>query len=230
MRRHLLAIASAALLLLALTAASAAAHPVIFAGTSASSSGSITFSFSHYGYGDPTPAPEWTGYDIYRRSLDDCDTWVRLNDQPFARQAGDGDYQYSYVDAPSSGHAYQYQVRLVDVNRQEVSVAPCDCHLNAFVTPELTTPISQGRLIDWGWAAGIEPCLGSCLAYAYISPVPSELVPYVGTATTLRFYGTMGCGSVEGCALELDHFNVSACDVVVPTRRTSWGQVKTIYR
>ncbi len=228
MRRHLLGSASAALLLLALTATSAAASPVIDAWTDAPSGGQVTLHFSHFESSAPYSAPEWTGYDAYRRSLDECDTWVRLNDEPYARQSGN--YEYTYTDAPAAGHAYEYRVWLVDVNREQVSVAPCDCHLRAFATLDFTTPISQGRLIDWGWAAGIEPCLGSCLPYAYISPVPTELVPYVGTNTTLRFYGTMACGSVEGCSLQLEHFNVSACDVVIPARRTSWGQVKTIYR
>jgi hypothetical protein len=234
MRRRLLGFLVAALLLLALFASSAAAFPLIMTAASESANGEVTFSWYE---GDlPNPGYDFAGYDIWRRALDDCSGWERVNAEIYPRGSGtsipDGHngFRYQHVDHPPTGHSYEYRVRFVDANRQEVSPGPCECTTGAYVsTPGLTIPITQGRLVDWGWAGFIEPCLGSCLPSAYISPLPPELAPYVGTNTTLRFYGRVGCGSVEGCSMVVDHFEVASCEIV-PTRRTSWGLVKTIYR
>lgn len=233
MRRRLFGSTLAALLLIVLFASSAAAFPVIMTSATESANGAITFTWYE---GDmPYPGYDFAGYDIWRRALDDCSGWERVNAELYPRGSGtpipDGHngYQYQLVDQPPAGHSYEYRLRFVDANREQVSPGPCECTTGAYVsTPGFATPITQGKLVDWGWAYSIQPCLGSCMPPAYIEPDPA-LTQYLGTNTTIRFYGTMGCGSIEGCSMAVDHWEIAGCEVV-PTRRTSWGEVKTIYR
>jgi hypothetical protein len=59
--------------------------------------------------------------------------------------------------------------------------------------------------------------------------VPGGLAPYVGTPTALSLFGSIGCGSVEGCYFTaVDHWQVTTC--VTSTATRSWGQLKAIYR
>ena len=56
-----------------------------------------------------------------------------------------------------------------------------------------------------------------------------ELRPYAVAGTTLRFFGQAVCGTVEGCALDVDHYEVAPCGPTAVARRT-WGRVKANYR
>jgi hypothetical protein len=217
---------AAALLALALTPLAAGAL-IIDAGISVAPNGDIVFSW--YQNGPPQPNYSYVGYDVYRRATDNCSEWVRVTGEMVPLVGGE--LTYEIVDNPPPGHTYQYQVRPVDADRVQVFPGPCDCSSSEFVsTPGFSTPIFHGRLRDHGWAAYLEPCVGSCGPQGYISPIPEALIPYLDTGTALNIYGQSGCASLEGCSINVDHFEVVVCDDIVPARRTSWGQVKTIYR
>jgi hypothetical protein len=224
-----------ALLVLALIPFTASAFPIIQTGVSESAGGDVAFTWYHSG--GAYAGYEWAGFDVWRRALDDCSHWERVTAQPYPINSGtpipDGynTYQYQHTDHPPAGHSYEYRLRFVDANRNEVPRGPCDCSISSYVsTPQFTTPIYHGRLRDHGWAAYVDPCVESCGPPGYISPIPEALVPYLDTDTALNIYGRAGCGSLEGCSISVDHFEVVVCDDIVPARRTSWGQVKTIYR
>jgi hypothetical protein len=96
--------------------------------------------------------------------------------------------------------------------------------------PALSAPVTRGRLVDWGWTIAVQPCLEGCYAPAYlVAPWPAELDAYVGTQAVISLYGDMGCGSVEGCGVMVDHWQVGTCDIV-PVAPATWGRVKIRYR
>jgi len=222
-----------AALLLTLLPASAHAMGYLIADGSCGADGKVSYHWHYDEPGGPVDAPEWTGYDVYRRNASTCGDWVRVNADPYARLAAPHDY--TYVETPPDPSAvWEYEVRMVDASRQQVFVLPCDCGSRFVWTTcsPTSTPITKGRLTDWGWTWAIEPCLGSCLPSAYLAnyPLPPALAPYVGSTQVIEFFGTVGCGSVEGCAIGLDHWQLaSACDIV-PVKSTSWGRVKVLYR
>jgi len=193
----------------------------------------ISVSWTFYEYPpNPTGHPEWVGWDVYRQSLTDCGSFVRVSSSPFARTPGATEGFTFTEAAPSQGTTFKYRVIPVDASRNEVNLgANCEfCAPNGWVScPELSAPLTQGTLTDIGWALLVNPCAGSCYDAFYISPIPESLKPFAGTDTGLRLFGSAGCGTVEGCALTVDHFDVVNCGPV-PALRASWGRVKATYR
>jgi hypothetical protein len=183
----------------------------------------------------PTGHPEWVGYDLYRRATGTCGDWVRLNPDVIARVPGQVQ-DLSFLDStPATATAYQYQVRLVDVSRVQLFLlAPAcysPCSPPAFaMCPDLSAPLIEGTVTDWGWAVLVQGCQGSCWGGFYISnPAADALRPYAGTGQAVRVWGPSGCGSIEGCGMGLDHFELTAC-ISTPARRTTWGALKSHYR
>jgi hypothetical protein len=150
-----------------------------------------------------------------------------VNAQPFPRQASN-----DYFEVPPPGKMYEYRVVFVDASRQQVTIPDCfDCQRFGYATfPAFSAPMVEGTLQDLGWAFYITNCPNTCFGPFYISgPVMDSLRPYVGTGQALRFWGTAGCGTLEGCSLQVESFELAACGPT-PARRSSWGQVKTLYR
>ena len=134
---------------------------------------------------------------------------------------------------PLPNVTYAYRVGFVDVARNVVSCAgicgQCS-RLARASAPAISAPITHGRLSDMGWALFITPCATGCYPSFYIEgPIVDELRPYAVSGEALRFWGTEACGTVEGCALEVDHYQVAGCDAT-PVRHPTWGQLKAIYR
>ena len=187
--------------------------------------------------GYPTGHPEWVGYDLYRTASGPggCAPQERLNPEILARVPG-GDQDVSFLDTtPVPGTPYLYSVHLVDANRQPVYFtypaceSPCSPPAWA-MCPDLFAPLTEGTVTDWGWAVLISGCAGGCYGSFYISnPAANALRPYAGTGQPVRVWGDGGCGAVEGCGMSLDHWELGGC-VVTPTRRTSWGALKSHYR
>ena len=76
------------------------------------------------------------------------------------------------------------------------------------------------------------PCPGTCYSSVYLQgPVADQLRPYAGTNAVFRFWGdNIICGGVEGCSMNVDHWEQAEDCGVTPTASTSWGKLKTIYR
>ena len=179
---------------------------------------------------DPYAYPDWAGYDVMRRTLPGCDPEVRVNEEIIPRQVGMTHTRY-FGDAAPSGTLYEYRVVPVNTDHQLVFIGGGFCSpCNAFVTcPPLSTPVTVGTLTDFGWALFINPC--ACYPGAYFEgPYANELRPYAGTNTAFRFFGSLGCGTVEGCSLGIDHWELAPGCGIVPTAKRSWGSLKTIYR
>lgn len=197
---------------------------------------SLTWEFWEYP-GGAVGRPEWVGYDMMRRSVADCGDWVRLNPEIVPRIVGQT-HGGVFVDASAgSSVTWEYRVVPVDAAHQPVIMLSPDCEppcvpLSWASCPEASAPIALGRVTDHGQPGGfifIEPCAGSCWGSFYLGgPLLESVRPYAGTGTVLRFFGVAGCGSVEGCALEVQAFEVSNCSITTaPT--PSWGQLKLRY-
>jgi hypothetical protein len=183
----------------------------------------------------PTGHPEWVGYDLVRRAVATCGAWTRLNPDVIARVPGQSQ-ELSFLDtSPTSATAYEYRVRLVDSNRDELFLlspacgSPCSPPSFA-MCPDLSAPLIEGTVEDWGWAVFVIGCASGCWGGFYISnPEANLLRPYAGTGQVVRIYGQSGCGTVEGCGMSLDHFELGGCDAT-PARRATWGTLKSRYR
>ena len=182
----------------------------------------------------PNPYPDWVGYDVPRRVPTECGGWesfARVNDEIIPRAVGTTQTFYFGQVVPATGTLYEYWVQPVDLNHQPSYpccgyCSPCNV---LQVCPPLSAPVTIGVIEDWGWAVAVVPCPGTCYPGAYIEgPIADQLRPYAGTGTTFRFFGDVGCGTVEGCALQPDHWELTTC--VTPAATTSWGRLKTIYR
>lgn len=179
---------------------------------------------------DPYAHPEWVGYDVLRRGVATCEDFVRANNEIIPRLAGQSHERYWGEVIPSTGVVYEYRVIAVDADHQQIFLpgfcAPCNVYQPC---PQLSTPITIGTIEDWGWAVAVMPCPGTCYPGAYIqNPVGDPLRPYAGTGTAFRFFGAVGCGTVEGCSMGPDHWEAATC--VTPTVTRTWGRLKTIYR
>lgn len=181
--------------------------------------------------GDPYAYPDWVGYDVLRRAVPGCDQFERINDDFVPRFFGTTTHYFGLV-TPSPETQYEYLVRPVDADHQPVSIpgfcAPCVAY--ASCTP-LTTPFTAGTVYDLGWAVFVNPCVGTCYPAAYVeNPQADALRPYAGTTTTLRLYGIANCGTVEGCALNLEHWDIAPCEGPTAATGRTWGQLKIRYR
>ena len=179
---------------------------------------------------DPNAYPEFVGYDVMRRPMGECVDYVPANAEIIPRVIGTTTHYFGEL-TPEAGRTFEYRVRAVDQNRQQVFIpgfcSPCESYVNC---PPLEAPITIGTLVDIG--AGfiyVTPCPGSCYPFPYLDPkTADQLRPYAGTSTAFRFFGTIGCGSLEGCSIGVDRWEFTTCVTPVTTR--SWGQLKTIYR
>jgi hypothetical protein len=193
---------------------------------------------------NPVDWPIWVGYDVYRSAAAQprpCEKDVRVNPDiipriPFVTQDA------SFLDLTATpGMMYTYVVRLVDASRRRLPLPPADCvpfpcNPPAFAScPDLSAPIVVGTVTDWSWvgAVQIQGCEEGCWGNFYLeNPAADALRPYAGTSQVVSVWGH-GLGytwvSDFDQRLQLDHFELSACGPT-PTRRATWGALKTIYR
>jgi hypothetical protein len=231
--RHWLVAALALAALVAIT-------PRVFAGDmslSATPSGAtVTIDFGYWEDPNyPTGHPEFVGYDLRRTDASDCNApQVIVNPQPFPRSGNTENF--TFVDTPpAAGHVWRYQAIMVDAQRNPLLISPPSCFSctawSYAPSPPDDTPTTIGTVQDWGWAVFIQPCAGSCLPSLYVDgPSQLPLRAFIGTNEVVRLFGAMGCGSVEGCGMRVDHWDVYTCNGPVATRQTSWGALKSYYR
>jgi hypothetical protein len=184
---------------------------------------------------NPVAHPEWIGYDVYRRTPADCGAWVRITSDPVPRVVGQT-HTATVVDTPpESGPLCEYRVWMVDAARQQVLLGPTDCSPPcsppAYAScPALASPLVVGTVSDLGWAVLLSPCSGTCLGSFYVeNPAAESLRTHAGTGEVVRAFGIPYCGTVEGCGMFLDHYDLSTCGST-PARRTTWGRLKLRYR
>jgi hypothetical protein len=235
---QIVGLALALALALTLSAGTARASGDLYATANAISATQIEIQWEWYEFNPEAPAlyPEWIGYDLYRRNPAECSDWVRLNDVIFPRVLG-ATHGGTIVDTPPAALVtWEYELRPVDIARNTVVIIggycepPCVPHAWESI-PKLVGPVTIGTVeMDLGWAVYIFGCPGSCWYGFYVEgEAADQLRPYLGTGDAFRFYGDESFGGFEGSALFLDRFEPADCGVV-PTKRTSWGKIKTIYR
>jgi hypothetical protein len=184
----------------------------------------------------PTGDPEWTGYDVYRRPMANCGTWVRVNATPFTRTMGASE-AFDLTDTPPTAQGWTYEVRLVAADRspapfpEGITWDPA-WQLAYAACPETEVPIVRGTVSDtWGWTLTIVPCEASCWPFVYVMDYEGMLALQEYVGQVVQVYGTISCGNMEGCSLDwIDHFVPTTCDSPVPVRRSTWGDVKALYR
>lgn len=169
---------------------------------------------------------------MYRRTVDPCGAYVRVNDQPYPRGPTGDSHTYTEMP-PARERTYEYRVAFVDAHRQELDLGyDCfHCAKSGWAScPQFSAPVTHGTLEDWGWALLVRPC-AACYLEGYISgsSAEDELRQYAGTDEAVRIYGTVNCATTEGCAFLVDHYEFAACPAT-PVLHTSWGRVKAIHR
>src|SRR5262245_1531051 len=225
-RSRLIVIASFVLLAALAPAAHAQQYVSAYAACSPTDS---TYAIWLAGDPDSTAYPNWVGYDVMRRVHPGCDDYVVANAQIIPRVQGYETFYFQELN-PAPGQEVEYRIRPVDSSHQQVFIpgfcAPCDGYT---ACPALSVPITVGTLFQAGGFVFVSPCPGTCYPSAYLDPnTAAALAPYVGTSTSFNFYGQIGCGGVEGCGLQVDHWQQTTC--VTANKTASWGRLKTIYR
>ncbi len=196
----------------------------------------VTFSWDWYEFESyVTNRPEWVGYDVMRRSVTQCTPYQRLNAQPIARTVGLS-HSRQFVDATVQvGQTYEYRAIPVDANRVAVVMSFPDCEppcvKPAWAScPAASAPLTIGRLEDWGWALHVSPCPGSCyFGFYFDGPVASDLRAQGRVGTDVSLYGTGWCCGLEGAAMDAVAWQPANCSIT-PARRSSWGELKVLYR
>lgn len=198
----------------------------------------VTFSWDWYEFdGYITARPEWVGWDVLRRPAGTCAPFERLNAQIFPRVVGQA-HSHTYVDTPpEAAQTYEYQAIPVDANRERLIMLMPDCEppcvKPAWAScPAFSDPIVVGTLQDWGWALAIQPCPGSCYFGFYFGEnedLVQELRDQGRVGTVVKLFGPGWCCGLEGGAMEVVAWEPGHCGIT-PARRTSWGELKTIYR
>lgn len=233
---HVSALVLTGLILLAGSAVPAGAG---FMSSSAACTGTqqITFSWDWYEFdGYTTARPEWVGYDVLRRPLSSCTPFERINAQSLPRVFGQA-HSHVFVDTPPSQfETYEYRAVPVDANRNTVIMLMPDCEPPCVKPswascPANSAPLVVGLVVDWGWALYLQPCPSSCYFGFYTSgtAIEQELRDQGRVGTVVKLYGTGWCCGIEGAAMDGVAWEPGVC-VSTPARRTSWGELKTIYR
>ena len=175
--------------------------------------------------------PEIVGFHIDRRTLGSCEI-VRITPVPLARVAGT-DFTVGTLDStadPSLAHDY----RLVGVDAQGQEIDPYllyqfpNSSLSDTGSCSDSAPIAHGRLEDLGWALFVYRCPGGCYWEMLLDKFPESLRDLAGTGTPVLVYGTLVCGTVEGCLGRVTNFSITPYAVGVETR--TWSSTKALYR
>jgi hypothetical protein len=183
----------------------------------------------------PVLPGQWTGWDVERRTVADCGAWERATVTPFAHTP-DRTESFTFTEPPARMRTtYQYRLVMVDAQRRPLVPAPGECYdcnpMLYAACPIASAPLTHGTAFDLGWAVFVFPCTGSCFTSLDVEGAAADpLRPFAGTGTAVRLYGIPGCGTIEGCALQLDHFDVPSCDAIVPAAPATWGRLKLRYR
>jgi len=157
--------------------------------------------------------PELVGFDIFRQKLGDCDNqeFIRITDQPLSRTYNESFTVAVIDDAIEPETMYCYRVKGVDGNREEIaSLWPAYFEPDGIFTACAScglAPIAQGTLLDGGWTYFVTPCGGACYGgwaswiEAWASNPEIDFAALAVAGDTHIFYGTIGCGTVEGCLI-----------------------------
>jgi len=183
---------------------------------------------------NPYDDPAWIGYDVLRRELQPCGEFVLLNEEPIARQAGS--HSRTFTDTPPAETVtYEYRVILVDANRQWLHPGSPECEppctgMAWASCPAWSSPTTVGTLQDLGWALLVIPCPESCWPSLYFTgPAADALRIWADGSHVYGLTGPVTCGSVEGCSIDVQHYEPYACGIT-PVAPTTWGRLKEIYR
>jgi hypothetical protein len=183
---------------------------------------------------NPTARPDWVGYDLYRTPTSVCGDAVRLNAEIIPRVVGQT-HDFTFLDTtPATATAYVYSVKLVDADRNILYMIHPDCEWPCSApayseVPALSAPYMEGTVADWGWAAFVQGCAG-CWGSFYVSgPVGQQLRAYANTGQVVRLWGQPGCGSTEGCGMQVDHYELLGLCGATPARHETWGSLKSRY-
>jgi hypothetical protein len=161
---------------------------------------------------------------------------VRLNADIFPRVVG-VDHGGIFVDTPPAPSVtWEYEIRPVTAARKTAMayssdcMAPCSPRMWESI-PKLAGPVTVGTVgTDYGWGIHIAPYALECWSLGfYVSGTAADLLrPHLGSSQVFRFYGDEGFTDViDGTELILDRFEPLD---PTPTARTTWGQLKTLYR
>lgn len=189
----------------------------------------------------PTGHPEWTQFALHAGStfqtLPECLDFYGVTTLAYIPRTG-ATQSYTYVYHPESWNVTDYfDFSVEPVTATFQSIYGLFGAYDRSGCPLETAPAVMGTIEDLGWAVITVPCLGyGCGGLALVKePWASQLRPYAGTGQAMLLYGEVNCSPIPeagvGCNITLQHFELIDCPTLpVPARRSSWGQLKVMYR
>jgi hypothetical protein len=171
------------------------------------------------------------GLHVYRSIVGDCSVareriTAELIPFPVSRE------QHIVTDTlPFRDKAYSYEARCVDVDGVDHDVDYIGIYTP--IQPMFVTwghaPVTKGQLIDWGWTIALYPCSGECWPFVYGVWAFPEVLEWAGTGQVVSLYGSVTCGTMEGCEIWMSGIEPSTCGVT-EIFNMDWGDVKRAYR
>jgi len=175
------------------------------------------------------------GFDVYRITLGvgECYTEHLTPQQPIAFPAAPFPTSITFSDASAQPNtAYHYLAYPVDAQHQRL---PGGIPVRGEVTTGVAL-FAHGRIVYDamipGTGYGAFRCFGDCLSQETVLPPPDAVMPFVGTGTPLRLYGTVAniisAYNTWIPVFRIDHGSPSDCAVAVTP--ATWSTAKRLYR
>lgn len=178
---------------------------------------------------------EWVGWVVDRSTIGNCDEpTIQLGETtPFP--GGEGSYVLNDVLA-EPGTTYKYRIFAVDadgVRHYLPGYTEWSPGYYQFDYASLWDQgyVAEGQLVDLGWTAGIEICQDYCWEYlSFISELPEELMPYVGTSATVQLIGEIDAEFEGPYITQISSWSIVSGCSSVSTAELSWSGLKALYR
>jgi hypothetical protein len=178
---------------------------------------------------------EWVGWVVDRTTIGICeDPRIQIGDsKPFPVGA------QSYVltdNLAVQGVTYKYRIYAIDAQGTRYYLPgytewpPAYYHFDYGSIGD-NGGVAVGNLVDLGWTTGVVVCGGECWdPISFISELPAELEPLVGTLVTVRFTGTIAAEFEGPYIAAITGWSVVSGCSPVPTVEIGWGGLKALYR
>jgi hypothetical protein len=178
---------------------------------------------------------EWVGWVIDRTTIGICEepeiqigdsTPFPVGEQSFVRTDNSVEY----------GVTYKYRIYAIDAEGVRYYLPgftewpPGYYHFD-YASIDDSGYVAEGTLVDMGWTTGIVICEGSCWEYvSFISGLPAELAPLVGTPATIRLTGVIDAEFEGPYVSSITSWSVVSGCSPVSTVEMNWGGLKALYR
>jgi len=178
---------------------------------------------------------DWTGWIVDRSTVGNCaDPVVQVGEVMEFPASHLATVLHDY--SAEAGITYMYRLFAVDALGGRHALPglpdwPPGYYFFDYASVSSDGVVAEGTLVDLGWSTSVATCAGGCWTYvAFISDLPPELTPFVGTELVIRLFGTLAA-EFEGPYVEqVTGWEYMLDCAPVATLEKSWGAVKAQYR